>query len=566
MFIRGTNGDDFLKGTSGSDTIQGLDGNDRLLGEDGPDYLYGGAGDDYLDGGVTRLGDADSHRDYLAGGDGNDTYVIKARRIGGVVDTIYERANEGRDTVITYTNQYNTLGANLENLTLRGIARAGYGNAGNNTIFSQSLFDSYLQGNSGNDTLYGSSNNDTLDGGIGRDRLTEGYQFSGEDNMLGGRGNDTYYVDSTGDAVIEYANSGVRDIVRSYIDYTLPDHVENLELQERAYRGTGNSLNNSIRGTRYGNILDGKAGNDVLSGGYGDDTYYVDSLGDRVVESGNAGSDRVFSSVNYTLGNHLEGLILQGTAFRGYGNSLDNFITGNGSNNSLYGFDGNDRINGGGGADFMVGGQGDDVYYYSGIGDNIIESANQGIDQVNAFSDFALGNHLENLQLFGNAYRGYGNRLDNTITGNYRNNHLEGFSGNDILHGGSGDDLLDGGALENSFEVDILTGGRGADRFSLQDDGDIYEGLTVIRDFNVNEGDRISLPGSGSRALTQNNLSFETGIYGGRSGAYLYRSVGSAGRQRRDNVAFFDYNPSGGIGDFNSLVGVFTNSVNSPII
>lgn len=226
-------------------------------------------------------------------------------------------------------------------------------------------------------------------------------------------------------------------------------------------------------------------------------------------EGDNNGTDHVYSSVNFTLGDHLENLTLQGRASRGYGNNLRNTIVGNNSGNSLYGFDGNDLIDGGGGPDFMFGGEGNDTYYYGGVGDIIVEIANQGIDRVNAFSDYTLGNNVEQLRLYGNASRGYGNRLNNLIIGSSSSKkHLKGFAGNDILTGGTGDDILDGGALENSNEVDRLRGGRGADLFILVDDGDIYEGLTVIHDFNRFEGDRISLPGSGSSALSRNRLSF----------------------------------------------------------
>jgi len=331
---------------------------------------------------------------------------------------------------------------------------------------------------------------------------------------------------------------------------------------------------------------------DRLIGGNGDDTYIIRDERDIIIETSTGGIDHVFSTVNFTLGNHLENLTLQGTAFRGYGNDLGNVIVGNSSGNSLYGFDGDDRINGLGGPDFMVGGDGNDIYYYGGIGDIIIESANQGIDQVNALSDYTLGRNVENLFLFNNAYRGHGNSLDNIITGNSSNNYLRGFAGNDTLNGGSGndrldgdserdtlngglgndtlnggsgDDILDGGALENPNEVDQLTGGRGADTFGLVDDGDIYQGLTVIRDFNRFEGDRIVLPGQGAIALIINNLDFRDGTYQNRAGAYLDRVRTTNGTTRREPVAFFEYNVSGGIGNLTAVNNLFEGS-RSPIV
>ena len=170
----------------------------------------------------------------------------------------------------------------------------------------------------------------------------------------------------------------------------------------------------------------------------------------------------------------------------------------------------------------------------------------------------------------------FGTANDDIIEGSAGNNRIEGGAGddrligetpngdafgNDILLGGPGDDLLDGAGLDTPNEVDRLTGGTGADIFSLQDDGDIYASLTVITDFNVFEGDRISLPGVGRTAFV-NRLEFRDGDFDGRDGAYLTRLGASvAGEQ----VAFFEYNIGGGIGNEAALNNLFS-STNSPII
>ena len=77
-----------------------------------------------------------------------------------------------------------------------------------------------------------------------------------------------------------------------------------------AIHGTGNALNNLIIGNSSDNILDGVTGADTLIGGAGNDIYYVDNVGDVLVENAGEGTDTVQSSISYTLGANTENLIL----------------------------------------------------------------------------------------------------------------------------------------------------------------------------------------------------------------------------------------------------------------
>ena len=163
--------------------------------------------------------------------------------------------------------------------------------------------------------------------------------------MSGGLGNDTYFVDNSGDVVIEGAGQG-NDAVFASVNYGLTANVETLVLQGGAdLQGFGNGLANSLFGNSGNNLIDGGAGADVMSGGAGNDTYFVDNAADTVIESAGQGNDAVFASVNYGLTANVETLVLQGGA------DLQGF--GNGSANSLFGNTGNNLIDGGAGADAM---------------------------------------------------------------------------------------------------------------------------------------------------------------------------------------------------------------------
>jgi Ca2+-binding RTX toxin-like protein len=401
-----------------------------LLGNSSINTLSGGAGNDTLDGGAGA--------DTMVGGTGNDSYVVDASG-----DIVTEAANAGIDSVsssITYT-----LGTNVENLTLTGIAALnGTGNALANL----------LTGNSGNNLLNGGT---------------------GADNMAGGLGNDSYVVDNTLDVVMENTNEGI-DSISSSVTYTLGADIEKLVLTgTTAINGTGNALDNVITGNSAINTLTGGAGNDSLDGGAGadrmlggtgDDSYVVDNASDVVTELAGEGTDTVTSSVTYTLAANVENLILTGTAaLNGIGNASDNILLGNAGRNILTGNAGNDTLDGGAGADTMSGGVGNDSYVVDNVGDIVTESLNQGTDTVNSNITYTLGNNIETLVLTGsNAINGIGNALDNLISGNAAINTLSGGAGNDTLNGGAGNDILTGGTGNDFFIFSAL--GFGTDRIT----------------------------------------------------------------------------------------------------
>ncbi len=98
-----------------------------------------------------------------------------------------------------------------------------------------------------------------------------------------------------------------------------------------------------------------------------------------------------------------------------------------------------------------------------------------------------------------------GDAGDNTLTGTEYNDTITGGAGYDVLSGGAGDDILTGSDPDvfdsGSGELDILTGGYGADLFVLGDSHEAYyqgygySDYASITDFDWYEGDKIQVYG-----------------------------------------------------------------------
>lgn len=282
-------------------------------------------------------------------------------------------------------------------------------------------------GTSGNDILGGTSDYDYLYGGSGNDILV-GYDL--DDELHGGADNDTM--------------SG----------------------------GAGNDL------------MDGGKGADVMEGGSGSDIYWVDDVGDKVVENLNAGNDAVNTTLStYTLTANVEDLSYKGTAnARMTGNALNNWITTDSGLDTIYGGDGNDRIEAGTGNDIVYGGKGMDTIFGQGGADTL---HGEGDDDTYFLGTFAEGRYDQLSELAGGgidtvvtAGRGYANatgafgeihyftldaNIENVIasgdyayllTGNAENNRITGAGRADTLDGGAGADTLIGAGGSDTYILD----------------------------------------------------------------------------------------------------------------
>jgi Ca2+-binding RTX toxin-like protein len=243
-----------------------------------------------------------------------------------------------------------------------------------------------------------------------------------------------------------------------------------------------------------------------MTGGSGNDVFYVDNPGDEVIEAVGGGSDAIYSSIDYTLalGDEIESLraTAAATGLTLGGNELsntlagaagDDWLSGGEGEDKLYGRDGddtldggngNDWLNGGAGADRMTGGSGNDVFYVDNPGDEVIEAVGGGSDTIYSSINYtlALGDEIESLRATA-AAAGLtlgGNELGNTIVGAAGDDWLSGGEGEDKLYGRDGDDMLAGGAGN-----DRLEGGAGADIFLFDTPFMSVTNVDTVADFEI---------------------------------------------------------------------------------
>jgi VCBS repeat-containing protein len=232
----------------------------------------------------------------------------------------------------------------------------------------------------------------------------------GNDSLAGGIGNDVYYVNNTGDVVIEAASAGT-DTVGATINYTLPANntVEALYMLGAGLTGTGSDGAETLLSS---------GGPNTLIGLGGDDIYYVSNTADVVIETPTGGADTVTASVNYTLpaNNTVELLNMRGSGLTGTGSDGAETLMSSGGPNTLEGLGGND------------------VYYVNNTADVVIEAASGGFDTVGATVNYALPANVEALYMLGSGLTGTGSDNADFLLSSGGPNTLEGLGGNDFYY------------------------------------------------------------------------------------------------------------------------------------
>jgi len=469
--LSGTNLIDRISGGAGNDFIVGGLGSDILRGEEGSDQLFGGDGDDRLDGGAGA--------DVLWGETGQDTYVfgrgygqdivrdspveqsgpntiqLTSDVIPADVRLQARRSKNGIDVVLT-------INGTQDELSLLGAADPGL------LLISQILFTdgtswdtaeissrieglrvtaaaagSFLEGTGFRDELIGAQSNDDLDG------------LGGADRMVGGAGDDHYWVNDAGDTVVELDGEGT-DTVLSQIDYTLPEHVENLFLRSTnlpttdPVRGEGNASDNLLLGNFVNNVLIGGPGNDIFLGGFsigsdygaGDDDLYGGAGNDTyVVEGDFNGFDTVHDVALPGEGNRLQ-----------FGNSVR-------PDDVVFVHDGSTlRITNGGGA-------------HGAVLENFDSSGTTGslVAEVVAFSsgvEDVTGGYETGLLALKNPTLGTDN--GEAVTGTSQAEVIKAQGGDDVITGGTGNDVLLGGTGGDTY---VFNQGNGFDLIDDQPGG-----------------------------------------------------------------------------------------------
>jgi len=518
-------GDDILHGYTSSgyydvagNVYEGGTGNDTLNGTSGSDtYRYNkGDGADIINEG-NQNGNTTSVDKIILGANIAVSDVTLSRP-NNSNNLVLNFANAGDSITINHWYSIDTYrieqvvfadGTIWDKAKLTAEGSVVIGTTGNDTLSGLSAVNNTLLGMAGNDTLNGGNLADTLIGGAGDDILNgyvAGYSYhdtvgnlyeggTGNDTLNGTAGSDTYrYNKGDGADIINegYQNNITTsvdkivlgaDIAVSDVTLSRPNGTTNLVLKF-ANAGDSITINNwfssndyrveqlvfsnnisysllGLTGTDNGDILLGTTLADNMTGGLGDDIYFVDAAGDLVTEAVNAGTDTVFANVTHTLGENVENLTLTGaTAINGTGNADSNIIIGNDGNNVIDGLAGNDM---------MKGGLGDDTYILDSATDIVIENAASGVDTVkvaynNSASELSLnvgvGNlaNVENVIITGTGlYNIVGDSANNNLTGNASDNHLTGDAGNDTLDGGAGNDVLIGGTGDDIFVIDAST-------------------------------------------------------------------------------------------------------------
>ncbi|MEH2283602.1 MAG: hypothetical protein V7K90_20110 [Nostoc sp.] len=315
---------------------------------------------------------------------------------------------------------------------------------------------------------------------------------------------------------------------------------------------TGTAGTDTLFGTIVNNIIDGKAGNDTLTGNGRQDKF--------VFRSGD-GNDIITDFTGLSKGSIPSAAVIANIdtlEFTGSGLTAQNLQLTQNCNNLEVTFENvaNTKVTL---QNFLLENL-DNLPATSSrpaLGNILFDGQNSiadSFDVINANStqtSIFNRNTVTFLNDLNNNITGFDNSND-VINGQGGNDIINGNSGNDLLRGGEGDDILIGGegndTLVGGVGNNILVGGAGADRFLYNTNATFALsgiGQDAIADFNNSQGDQIildqttfsaiaSTPGIGFSNKSDFQITTSPGtstakiVYDAVSGQLFYNQNGSA--------------------------------------
>ncbi|MEO0756424.1 MAG: calcium-binding protein [Cyanobacteria bacterium J06648_16] len=523
----GGKGDDTILGGAGTDVVFAGKGDDTVVGQTGNDVAFLGSGTDRF---IWNNGDGS---DFINGGRGYDTTEVNgADGPGDQFDlreekgqAIFNRLNLGQ---FTLTNE------DIEQFEING--QGGDDSLTVGDLANSDVKKVIFSGGEGNDVLDARESSTTIEafGGDGDDLLLGGaaddtfFAGAGDDVVVGQRGSDTADLGDGDDRFI-WNNGDGSDFIDggNGFDVTQVNGADGAGDEFDLSQVNGQAIFNRINLGPFTLTNEGIEQFEINGQG-GDDSLTVGDLTGSAVESvifsGGEGNDvldaRESSTTIEAFGGDGDDLLLGGAAddtfFAGDG---DDIVVGQRGSDTADLGDGDDRFiwNNGDGSDFIDGGNGFDVTQVNGAdgaGDefdlNQVDGqaifnrinlgpftlTNEGIEQFEVNGQggddsFTIGD------LTGSAVQsvifsgGDGNDFLNA-SGTLTPVTADGGDGDDILIGGAGDDILIGGngadLLIGGAGSDILIGGDGADFFGF-DTGAAFNaadiGMNQIQNFEA---------------------------------------------------------------------------------
>jgi Ca2+-binding RTX toxin-like protein len=309
----------------------------------------------------------------------------------------------------------------------------------------------------------------------------------------------------------------------------------------------GNGGDDSVEAGDGNDTINGGTGADLMVGQAGNETYYVDNIGDRAMENADSGDDTILTTIPFTMPANVERMFVLDP------NSTYSInLTGNSAANELKGNNGSNYFEGGGGYDAMYGYGGNDAYSVDITSDVVREIANGGTDIIFTTANYDLtdfsGQYVERLAAFDplstNDIYLFGNELDNEITGNNGLNHIRGEGGVDTLRGMGGTDRYELSAGVDEFDIVIEYAGGGYDVVEVNFSYRLTDNVEELRGtHSASDPFFLTLTGNGMDNLIRGSDGMES-IDGGPGGDSMLGGKG--------NDVYFVDNPNDGVAEFSN--------------